>query len=77
MGMLNTYGVAPAAASAAGTGASVTASAQTTGTASTVLFALGIALIVLTAIFAIAAIRGLLPRRNDIHGPLPQRKEKS
>jgi hypothetical protein len=65
MSMLNAHGIMPASASATGTGSAVTASAQTHGAVSTSLLILGVTLLVLTIIFALAAIRGLLPRRNQ------------
>lgn len=64
MSMLNTHGFMPASASATGSGTAVTISTQAHGAAAGTLFSLGIALLILTAIFAIAAIRGLLPRRT-------------
>jgi ABC-type phosphate transport system permease subunit len=65
MSMLNTHSFMPASASAAGSGTAVGISNQTHGMAATTLFALGVTLLVLTAIFAVAAIRGLLPRRAE------------
>jgi hypothetical protein len=64
MSMLNTHGVMPTSASAAGTAGALTTSAQAHGTLSAALYGLGITLLILTAIFALAAIRGLLPRRS-------------
>ena len=61
--MLNSHGVMPASASAAGSGAAVGVSSGFQGLAANSLRGLGIALLVLTIIFAIGAIRGLLPRR--------------
>jgi hypothetical protein len=66
MSMLNTHGVMPVSASAAGSGAAVSASSTFHGLAASSLRGLGIALLVLTIIFAIGAIRGLLPRRAEI-----------
>jgi hypothetical protein len=63
MSMLNTHSLMPATASATGTGTAVSVSTQAHGVAAVALLALGIALLVLTCIFALAAIRGLLPRR--------------
>jgi hypothetical protein len=63
MSMLNTHSFMPASASAAGAGTAVGVSDQVHGTATMALFWLGIILLVLTAVFAVAAIRGLLPRR--------------
>jgi ABC-type phosphate transport system permease subunit len=65
MSMLNTHSFMPASASAAGSGTAVGISDQAHGAAATALFALGVTLLVLTAIFAFAAIRGLLPRRAE------------
>lgn len=65
MSMLNTHGVMPVSASAAGTGAAVGVSSSLHGLAAASLRGLGIALLVLTIIFAIGAIRGLLPRRAE------------
>ena len=64
MSMLNTHGFMPTSASAAGSGTAVSISTQAHGAATGALFGLGIALLILTAIFALAAIRGLLPRRT-------------
>jgi hypothetical protein len=64
MSMLNTHSLMPATASATGTGTAVSVSTQASGVAAVALLALGIALLVLTCVFAIAAIRGLLPRRS-------------
>jgi len=63
MSMLNTHGFMPTSASASGSGTAFSVSAQAHGLAANSLLGLGIALLVLTAIFAVAAIRGLLPRR--------------
>lgn len=60
MGM-TTHGAVPA--SAASTGATVTAATQTHGAVSESLVALGLVLLALTIIFAVAAIVSLLPRR--------------
>lgn len=49
-------------ASGSVSGATITSSLDVTGTLGRALLYLGIALIVLTAIFALAAIRGLLPK---------------
>ena len=68
MSMLNTHSFMPASASATGSGAAAGVSAQAHGFAAGALMALGIALLVLTAIFALAAIRGLLPRRTERTG---------
>lgn len=62
MSMLNAHGTMPAAASVTGGGTAVGVSAQAGGFGATALLVLGIALLVLTAVFALAAIRGLLPR---------------
>lgn len=64
MSMLNAHGMMPTSASATGTAAAVTTSAQVHGALSAALYGLGIALLILTAIFALAAIRSLLPRRS-------------
>lgn len=64
MSMLNTHGVMPTSASAAGTTAAITTSAQVHGTWSAALYGLGLTLLILTAVFALAAVRGLLPRRT-------------
>jgi hypothetical protein len=64
MSMLNAHGVMPTSASATGTTAAMTTSAQTHGALSGSLYWLGIALLVLTAVFALAAIRGLVPSRR-------------
>jgi hypothetical protein len=66
MSMLNTHGVMPVSASAAGSGAAASVSAGFHGLAATSLRGLGIALLVLTIVFAIGAIRGLLPRRAEL-----------
>jgi hypothetical protein len=66
MSMLNAHGVMPAAASAGGSGATTAVSAGLHGMAADSLRDLGIALLVLTIIFAVAAIRGLLPRRAEL-----------
>jgi ABC-type phosphate transport system permease subunit len=63
MSMLNTHTFMPTSASAAGAGTAAGVSDQVHGTAAAALFALGVTLLVLTAVFAVAAIRGLLPRR--------------
>lgn len=63
MSMLNTHSFMPASASASGSGTAVSIATQAHGFAANTLLGLGIALLVLTAIFALAAIRGLLPRR--------------
>jgi ABC-type phosphate transport system permease subunit len=68
MSMLNSHGVMPTSASAAGSGTAVSVSSTTHGVLATSLFALGVTLLVLTAIFAVAAIRGLLPRRTERTG---------
>jgi ABC-type phosphate transport system permease subunit len=60
MGM-TTHGAVPA--SAASTGATVTAATQTHGAVSDSLVALGLVLLALTIVFAVAAIISLLPRR--------------
>ena len=65
MSMLNTHGFTPTSATAAGSGAVAGMSAQVGGAAATVLLALATALLMLTIIFALAAIRGLLPRRRE------------
>lgn len=62
MSMLNTHGFMPASASASGSGTAVSISTQAHGFAANALLGLGIALLVLTAVFALVAIRGLLPR---------------
>ena len=66
MSMLNTHGIMPASASVTGSGAVTSASAGLHGLAATSLRGLGIALLVLTIIFAAGAIRGLLPRRAEL-----------
>lgn len=67
MSMLNTHGVMPASASAASAGGTMSVSAQLNGILSAALLGLGIALLVLTAVFAAAAIAGLLPRDGHRH----------
>jgi hypothetical protein len=62
MSMLNTHALMPTSASAAGGAAAITTSGQVHGTLSVALYGLGITLLILTAVFALAAIRGLLPR---------------
>lgn len=69
MSMLNVHGTMPAAASATGSGTAVGISAQTSGFGATALLVLGIALLVLTAVFALAAVRGMLPARNELPTP--------
>jgi hypothetical protein len=64
MSMLNTHGVMPTSASAAGTTTALTTSATAQGTLSAALYWLGITLLILTAVFALAAVRGLLPSRR-------------
>lgn len=64
MSMLNTHGVMPTSASGTVTTAAITTSAQAHGTLSVAMYGLGIALLALTAIFAVAAIRSLLPHRS-------------
>jgi hypothetical protein len=64
MSMLNTHGVMPASASASGAAGTITTSAQVNGTLSAALYGLGITLLILTAVFALAAISGLLTRRS-------------
>ena len=56
MSMLNTHGVMSASASAAGTAGAITRSAQVHGPLSAALYGLGIALLVLTAVFALTGI---------------------
>jgi hypothetical protein len=73
MSMLNTHSLMPATASATGTGTAVGVSTQAHGVATVALLALGIALLVLTGIFAIAAIRGLLPRRTGASETAPSK----
>jgi ABC-type phosphate transport system permease subunit len=74
MGMLHTQSFMPTTASAAGSGTAVSVSQQAHGVAADSLLALGITLLVLTIIFAVAAIRGLLPRRAD--GVLARRMQR-
>jgi hypothetical protein len=64
--MLNAHGVMPVPASAAGSGAAISVSAGFHGLAAAWLHGLGIALLVLTIIFAIGAVRGLLPRTAEM-----------
>ena len=66
MSMLNTHGVMPVSASTTGSGAAVSVSSGLHGLGASSLLGLGIALLVLTIIFAIGAIRGLLPRRAEL-----------
>jgi hypothetical protein len=66
MSMLNTHGLMPASASATGSGTAVGISASTHGLAAESLRDLGIALLVLTIVFALAAIRGLLPSKAEL-----------
>lgn len=62
MSMLNAHGVMPASASAASAGGTAYLSTQIHSFLWSALAGLGIALLVLTAIFAAGAIAGLLPR---------------
>ena len=73
MSMLNTHGMMPVSASGAGSGAAVSVSAGFHGLAANSLRGLGIALLVLTIVFAIGAIRGLLPRRAELRARREQR----
>jgi hypothetical protein len=66
MSMLNAHGVMPTSASAAGAGTAIGVSAGVSDLAATWLRSLGIALLVLTIVFAIGAVRSLLPRRAEI-----------
>lgn len=65
MSMLNTHALMPTSASATGSAAAITTSGQLHDTPSAALYGLGIALLVLTAVFALAAIRGLLPHGSS------------
>ncbi|HEX4833433.1 MAG TPA: hypothetical protein VH478_20340 [Trebonia sp.] len=65
MSLLNTHGMMPTSASATGSGAAAGISTELHGMPATTLRDLGIALLVLTVIFAAGAIRGLLPRRAE------------
>jgi cytochrome c biogenesis protein CcdA len=64
MSMLNTHGAMPTSAYAAGTTAALTTSATAQGTLSSALYWLGVTLLILTAVFALAAVRSLLPSRR-------------
>ena len=66
MSMLNSHGVMPVSASAAGSGAAAGVSAGFHGLAADSLRGLGITLLILTIVFAAGAIRGLLPRRAEL-----------
>jgi hypothetical protein len=66
MSMLNAHGMMPVSASAAGSGAAIGISAGVSDLAAAWLNGLGIALLVLTIVFAIGAVRGLLPRRAEL-----------
>jgi hypothetical protein len=74
MSMLNVHGVMPASASVTGGTAAITTSAQVHGPMSATLYWLGITLLVLTALFALAAIRGLLPSRRNAAPPAPRHR---
>jgi hypothetical protein len=74
MSMLNAHGVMPASASVTGGTAAMTTSVQVHGTMSATLYWLGITLLVLTAVFAFAAIRGLLPSRRRAVAPAPRHR---
>lgn len=73
MGMVHTQSFMPTSATAASSGTAVSFSGHAHGVAAGSLLALGITLLVLTIIFAVAAIRGLLPRRAE--GSLMRRRE--
>jgi hypothetical protein len=77
MGMLHIHGMVPVSAAGTSIGASATVSSSSDGLAAASLRGLGIALLVLTIIFAIGAIRGLLPRRAELRArrELPQFRE--
>ena len=64
MSMLNTHALMHTSASATGSAAAITTSEQVQGALSAALHGLGFALLILTAVFALAAIRGLLPHRS-------------
>jgi hypothetical protein len=64
MSMLNTHALMPTSASVTGSAAATTTAGQLHGALSAALHGLGFALLILTAVFALAAIRGLLPRRS-------------
>jgi hypothetical protein len=66
MGMLHVHGMVPVSAAVPGIAAGATVSSSSDGLAAASLRGLGIALLVLTIIFAIGAIRGLLPRRAEL-----------
>lgn len=66
MAMLNTHGMMPVSAAGAGSGAAVSVSSSFHGIAAASMHGLGIALLALTIIFAIGAIRGLLPQRAEL-----------
>lgn len=61
-----THGFVPLTTSAIATGTTGTAVAVTDGAASLSLLVLGVVLLVLTIIFALAAVRDLLPRRGEV-----------
>jgi hypothetical protein len=65
MGMVHTQSFMPTSASAAGSGTAVSVSGQAHGAVAASLLTLGITLLVLTIIFAVAAIRGLMPNRSE------------
>jgi len=77
MALLNTHGVMPA--SAAATGSAVSLATPVQGTAGQVLTALGISLLVLTALFAVIAFKGMLPRaqRVPVHPAQKKNREPS
>jgi hypothetical protein len=73
MSMLNTHGMMHVSAAGTGAGAATSVSYSVHGLAADSLRGLGIALLVLTIIFAIGAIRGLLPRRAELRARREQR----
>jgi hypothetical protein len=73
MSMLNTHGMMHVSAAGTGAGAATSVSYSVHGLAAASLRGLGIALLALTIIFAIGAIRGLLPRRAELRARREQR----
>ena len=81
MGMLHVHGLVPVSTASTGISATAGVPQRLNGLAAESLRVLGIALLVLTIIFAVGAIRGLLPRRSELrarreldalHGPASQ-----
>ena len=81
MGMLHVHGMVPISTGGTGLSATIGVPHRLNGLAAESLRALGIALLVLTIIFAVGAIRGMLPSRTELrarreldalHGPASQ-----